>query len=162
MINNLTEAILNIGKTTKKHGDVAVKDVVYSRWDTRYSETLDDFHKDFIERRFPDKDIILRWHNMLVEYSKMDGAIFPLRDGHTNASDEKIKLRRGWLVRVDYNLDYVGKFSYTFTDNYFPAYIYKMALDGYCPTAKEFFDFMTKTKYPEDIDWLKGRNVKKN
>ncbi len=161
MLNNLDEAILNISKTrSNTHGDASKNNLLYSRWETRYAHTIDDFCNDFIFPRLPKPEWILKWHKMLLEYSKMDGAIFPIRDGHTDSKDaSKIKLRRGWLVRVDDHVDYAGKFSYVFTDNYFAAYIYKMALDEYCPTAKEFFEYMTTFKSPADIAWLNGRKV---
>lgn len=161
-INNLNEAILNIGKTRKnKYGDAKTNDIVYSRWDKYYSRTIGDFYEDFIKPRIPRPDVVLEWHRMLMKYCEMDGAIFPIRDGHTNAPDDKIKLRRGWLVRVDWDVPYDKRFSYTFTDNYFPAYIYKMALDGFCPTVDEFYEYMTDFQYPEDknIEWLSGKTA---
>ena len=124
-INNLNEAILNIGQIqNNQYGDANTNEILYSRWKHRYSQTIGDFNYDFIEPRLPKPEIILEWHKMLMEYCEMDKAIFPIRDGHTNAEDDKIKLRRGWLVRIDWDVDYDKKFSYTFTDNYFPAYIF--------------------------------------
>ena len=162
MLNNFDDAILNIGKSRDNtHGNDKTNDILYSRWDKRYSATLGDFYKDFIELRLPDVDIVRKWHELLIEYSQMDGAIFPIRDGHSdNKDNKKLKLRRGWLVRVDDHIDYERKFSYMFTDNHLAAYIYKMALDGYCPTITEFFDFMTKFKDPMDIKWVQGREIK--
>ncbi len=156
MLNNLDEAILNIGKTRKnQEGDPNKNDVLYSRWDKYYSQTIGDFYIDFIEPRLPDEKVVLAWHKMLIEYSQMDRAVFPIRDGNTSG-----KLRRGWLVKVDDHIEYKGKFAYVFTDNYFAAYIYKMALDGFCPSASEFFDFMTEFKDPSNIKWLQGREIK--
>ena len=161
MLYNLDEAILNIGKGRSNiHGDKKTNETIYSRWETRYSTTIEDFYKDFIQPRLPKPEIVRKWHQMLVDYSQMDGAIFPIRDGHTNADDDKIKLRRGWLVRVDDHLEYEKKFSYTFTDNYFAAYIYKMALDEYCPSVKEFFEYMTVFKDASDIGWLTTKKGK--
>ena len=46
----LLVAIINIGQTRKnKHGDAKRNDVLYSRWDKRYSKTLGDFY-DVIDR----------------------------------------------------------------------------------------------------------------
>ena len=42
-----------------------------------------------------------------MEYSEMPGAIFPIRDGYSHSeNDVELKLRRGWLVRIDNHLDY--------------------------------------------------------
>ena len=91
-INNLNEAILNIGQIqNNQYGDANTNEILYSRWKHRYSQTIGDFNYDFIEPRLPKPEIILEWHKMLMEYCEMDKAIFPIRDGHTNAEDDKIK-----------------------------------------------------------------------
>lgn len=160
-ISNLTEAILNISKGKQNvYGDAGKNSVLYSKWNNNGDTTIGDFYSNFVEPRLPDHDIMLEWHKVLIEYSQMDGAIFPIRDGHSDAEDDKLKLRRGWLVRVDHHIAYEKKFSYMFTDNHLAMYIYKMALDGYCPTTKEFFDFMTQFKDPTQIGWIRGRTIK--
>lgn len=161
-LNSLDEAILNISKTKEKdkYGDATQDDILYSRWKTRYAETIGAFYADFIKPRLPKLEVIREWNDMLIKYSKMPGAVFPIRGGYSN----KDEMRRGWLVRVN-----GGVFSYTFTDNYFPAYIYKMALDGFCPEPDEFYEYMTgksskdATKLDgfvkeKDISWLKTLN----
>ena len=153
---NLDEAILNISEKTEKnkYGDSTQNDILYSRWKTRYAETIGGFYADFIKPRLPKPEVIREWNDMLIKYSKMPGAVFPIRGGYSHNEDKsKEKLRRGWLVRVN-----GGVFSYTFTDNYFPAYIYKMALDGFCPTPETFFEFMTKFVEEKDISWLTTLN----
>jgi len=151
-INSLGEAILNTNKgISNKNGDAVLNKVLYSPWSERYSKTIDDFYNTFIEKRLPDKDVALAWHNMLIDYSNKPGAVFPIRSGNT-----KGKLRRGWLVRVH---KHDALFSYMFTDNDLAAYIYKIALDGYCPTSDEFYEYMTIFKAQEDIDWLKEKNT---
>ena len=160
-INNLDEAVLNISKGRYSGGENTSKiNILYSKWCSSCDTTIGDFYSNFVEPRLPDYDIMLEWHKVLIEYSQMDGAIFPIRDGHSDAEDDKLKLRRGWLVRVDHHIVYEKKFSYMFTDNHLAMYIYKMALDGYCPTTKEFFDFMTQFKDPTQIGWIRGRTIK--
>lgn len=155
-LTSFDDAIQNLSKgPTNQYGDDAKNDVLYSMWPKRHAATLGEFYTDFVEPRLPKPDVVLKWHNMLLAYSKMDGAIFPIRDGATSGM-----LRRGWLVRVDNHLSYKGKFSYMFTDNDLATYIYKLALDEYCPSAKEFFDFMTEFKDPANIGWVNGRKVK--
>jgi hypothetical protein len=147
MISSLTVAILNADKNSP---DINGK--IYAPWENRYSATMADFYTDFIVDRLPDPTVVKKWHDMLVEYSKMPGAIFPVRAGNTSK-----KLRRGWLVKVD------DGFSYMFSDNGFASYIYKMVLDGYCPLATEFYKFMTEFVRPDQIEWLEeiNKNPKK-
>ena len=166
-INNLDEAIINISKTRddNTYGVATQNDILYSRWKTRYAETIGEFYADFIKPRLPKPEVVLAWHKVLMNYSQRDRAVFPIRGGYSSDKDKnKEKLRRGWLVRVN-----DGIFSYTFTDNYFPAYIYKMALDGFCPQPDEFYEYMTgrssadpsklyETVEEENITWLKALN----
>ena len=166
--NNLDEAILNICTTIEnnEYGDSVQNEILYSRWKTRYAETIGGFYADFIKPRLPKKEVVLKWHKLLMDYSQREGAVFPIRGGYSHNEDKsKEKLRRGWLVRVN-----DGIFSYTFTDNYFPAYIYKMALDGFCPELDEFYEYMTgissdpsgheKGFEEKDITWLNGKSIK--
>ena len=138
MISSLTEAILNADKNSPDS-----KGVIYSPWKKRYSATIADFYNDFVEERLPDPAIVIEWHNLLVKYASREDAIFPIRAGNVSQ-----KLRRGWLVKAD------DGFSYMFTDNDLAAYIYKMALDGFCPDEDEFYKFMTEFLAPDKIEWL--------
>jgi hypothetical protein len=141
-INNLNEAILN---ADKNYPDPKGK--IYSPWENNFSETIGDFYTDFIEDRLPNPKVVVEWHDMLVDYSQRKEAIFPVRAGNNKKS-----LRRGWLVRVD------DGFSYMFADNGLASYIYKMALDGFCPKVDEFLEFMTKFVKVSDIAWLNKLN----
>lgn len=138
MFSSLTEAILNTEKNTPDS-----KGVIYLPWKKRYSATIADFYNDFVEERLPDPAIVIEWHNLLVKYASRKDAIFPIRSGNVSK-----KLRRGWLVKAD------DGFSYMFTDNDLAAYIYKMALDGFCPDEDEFYKFMTEFVAPDKIEWL--------
>lgn len=156
ILRNIDEAILNVGKGARnEYGDSQRNSVLFSSWTQRSAKSIDEFYRSFIKPRLPDTEIILKWHDMLLEYTKKDGVIFPIRDGATSGH-----LRRGWLVSVDDHLDYSGKFLYMFTDNDLATYIYKMALDGFCPTVEEFFAFMTEFVEPSQITWLQKKTGK--
>lgn len=162
---DLNAAILNIKESTENnYGNPETNKIIYSNWNSGNSNTLGDFYCDFIAPRLPNLEVILEWNEMLQEYFQRDKVVIPIRGGYSyNKDKSKQKLRRGWLVRVDEKIDYDKKFSYTFTDNYLPAYIYKMALDGFCPTVDEFYKFMTEFVKEDEIEWLKeiNRNSKK-
>ena len=147
---NIDEAILNttIGRGNK-YGNTVQNDILYKPWDKTYAKTMDIFYIDFIAPRLPDPDIVMQWHTVIKYYSNHPQVIFPVRAGNT-----KTRLRRGWLVNVN------KSFSYMFTDNDLAVYIYKMALDGFCPDKDEFVEYMTEFKSLADIGWLKSKKAK--
>ena len=156
MLKTLDDALLNVGSgASNQYGCTEKNAILYAEWSQRRNKTIGDFYSSFIKPRLPDTEVVLQWHKMLLEYTKKDGAVFPVRDGATSG-----RLRRGWLVSVDDHLDYSGKFLYMFTDNDLATYIYKMALDGFCPTVDEFFSFMTEFVEPSQIAWLQKKTVK--
>ena len=65
MMNNLTEAILNIEEsTTNIHGISAINKIVYSNWDHGHSSNLGEFYNNFIAPRLPDSKVVLEWNKM--------------------------------------------------------------------------------------------------
>lgn len=149
-ITNINEAILNtsIGRGNK-YGNAVQNDILYKPWTKTYAKTMDIFYVDFIAPRLPDPDVVMQWHSVIKYYANHPKVIFPIRAGNT-----KTRLRRGWLVNVN------KSFSYMFTDNDLAVYIYKMALDGFCPDKDEFVEYMTEFKSLADIGWLKSKKAK--
>lgn len=143
MINSLDEALLNTGKGKRnKEGN---KNHIYDSF-SGGDKTIKDFYDSFVSKRLPDLDVALRWHEMLEEYCDKEGAAFPIRTGNVSGS-----LRRGWLTKTDQD------FSYFYTDNDLALYIYKMALDGYCPTIDEFYKAMVTFVKVSDIKWITSK-----
>lgn len=128
---NLTieEFLPNITSAQKnKWENSFIKEKFYEEFETPgYCETIKEYWESFTEPRLPDKDVVLAWHKMLMEYCKMPGAFFAIRDGSSAG-----KRRRGWLTKT--NDDY----SYFFADNDFACIIFKMVLQGYCPDLNDF------------------------
>lgn len=88
-----------------------------------------------------DKSIVLQWHNLLMDYVKMDHTMLAIR-GYNSFSPNKYDcLRRGFLTQAK-------NFLYFHTDNYFAAYFLKMCMDGYVPELSEFYDLMTTRQFP--------------
>lgn len=110
--------------------------------------TIKEYWETFTEPRLPDKDVVLAWHKMLMEYCKMPGAIFAIRAGSSTG-----KLRRGWLTKTD------DDYSYFFADNDFACIIFKMVLQGYCPDLNDFYKSMTEFKYVNEITWCKNSRI---
>ncbi len=113
-----------------------------------YAMDIQTFWTNFIEPRLPNIEIVEKWNNLLQEYSDVSNAVFPIRafynwdkDFVENEKDDE--LRRGFYTKF-----LNENFSYFFTDNYFVAYIEKMALDNFCPTLNEFKEMMISRKFP--------------
>ena len=68
---------------------------------TGFSETAEDFWKDFILLRLPKKEIALQWHKVLMEYVNRPNATFALRFYNTATKDQYSNLRRGFLTKTD-------------------------------------------------------------
>ena len=99
------------------------------------AKNFDELWKNVIEDSLPDKDVVLRWHKLLMDYVRQENSVFTLR---ACASGEQP--RRGCLNQVFVN----GKKTFgTFCiDNGIPTYIYTMAKDKFVPSLAEFNEMM--------------------
>ena len=106
------------------------------------AETIKEFWDTFIEPHLPKAEIVLQWHNLLMEYIDCPNAMFAIR-GYNNAPKDKYDdLRRGFLTRT--SKDY----SFFYTDNFHAAYYLKMALDGYVPSVDELLVAYNNREFP--------------
>lgn len=146
---NLDEAILNtsIG-FSNEHGDPIRNKTLYSRWEIRHCDTIKEFYEKFIEPRLPSIDICLKWNELLKWYLEQPNIIYFYRGGNNSG-----KCRRGWLCEQG-NTSNNEAIRYIYDDNDLACYIYKMALDEFCPSKEEFYDFMTSFKSANQIGWL--------
>jgi len=104
--------------------------------------TAEEFWDSFIVHNLPEKDVVLKWHRVLMEYVKRPDAMFAIRGYNTAAKDNYDSLRRGFLTRTNKG------YSFFYTDNFHAAYYLKMALDGYVPTVDEMIDAYNSRKFP--------------
>ncbi len=110
--------------------------------------TVEEFWDTFIVERLPKKEIVLKWHKVLMEYVKCPNATFAIRgyastgkkdkSGNTNYDGQ----RRGFLTRT--NQDY----SFFYADNFHLSYYLKMMLDEYVPTVDELVDTYNARRFP--------------
>ena len=106
------------------------------------AKDFDELWKKVIEPNLPEKDVVIKWHNLLMKYIKQDNAVFILRKYGSGKQP-----RRGFLNKVFV----CGKESFEtfYTDNSVPFYFYSMAKDGFVPTLEEFNDAMiTNRTFP--------------
>ena len=63
--------------------------------------TVEEFWDSFIVPHLPPKDVVLKWHGVLMEYVNRPDAMFAIRGYNTAAKDNYDSLRRGFLTRTN-------------------------------------------------------------
>ena len=106
------------------------------------SKTVGDLWNDVIFNLLPDKDVVLRWHKVLMEYVERPDAMFAIRGYNTEPAERYGRLRRGFLTST--NRDY----SFFYTDNFHATYFLKMAMDGFVPTVNELLEAYNSRRFP--------------
>ena len=115
------------------------------------ANSVDEFFETFVLPKLPKPEVIKKWHTLLMEYvSDLNNLSCAVRYGNSGSNSASKsgetgykKLRRGWLTK---NID--DNFEYFYADNYLTSFIYKMAIDGYCPTLQSFKDTFLTHKFP--------------
>ena len=117
------------------------------------AKDFDELWKKVIEPNLPDKDSVIGWHNLLMQYIQQDNAVFTLRCYPD---------RRGFLNKVFvHNKE---SFETFYTDNSVPFYFYSMAKDGFVPNIAEFNDAMINNRmfpcsyFPSKGVYPQGKN----
>lgn len=105
--------------------------------------TLAEIWNKRISPLMPAKEIVLKWHSVLMEYVEKPDAMFAIRGFNSarNSNDYHV-LRRGFLTRT--NNDY----SFFYTDNFHAAYYLKLAMDGIVPSVDELLRTYNKRQFP--------------
>ena len=105
------------------------------------AHSIEELWEKLIKKYLPQPDVVLAWHDLLIKYIKSSHPTYAI-GGFNSFSPEKYSaLRRGFLSNA-------GEFSFFYTDNFFAAYIQKMALDGYVPTLNEFIAAFKNREFP--------------
>lgn len=104
--------------------------------------TIENLWNDLIKKYLPDKETVIKWHDLLMEYIKLDKAVFAIRAFNSEKPEKYGDLRRGFLTQT--SKDYL----FFYTDNYFSAYFYKMAMDKFVPEFEEFCSLLYERKFP--------------
>lgn len=106
-----------------------------------HADTIKDFWNQFILPRLPDRDFVIAWHKLLLDYVHRDGAVYAIRA--FNDKDPQI-IRRGFYTKVNN-----GDYSFFYTDNSFAHFFAKIMVDKDClPTTDELYDFFVQRKIP--------------
>lgn len=128
-------------------------------------DTIENFFNNFVKPRLPKEDIVKQWHNVLMEYTKKENwpelsccIRFGNSGGKKKSSEGEtgyFKLRRGWVTK-----NTTDNFEYFFADNAFPAFIYKMALDKFCPVnADELRSVFHQHKFPYGFGFMIDKSI---
>lgn len=118
-----------------------------SKIETGSARTIGDFWSKFIEPNLLPEKVVSEWWKLLKRYVDDKGIVLAIRAfrGRNKSAREKIKddeLRGGFYTITG------STYNYFYTDNYFTAYFYKMAMDGFCPTYSEFKKMLVSRKFP--------------
>lgn len=108
-------------------------------------KTIDAFWTSFIEPALPEKDVVVKWFELLNDYVNQDDAVFALRcygNWESYQAKDDYTLRRGFYNLTDKD------YSFFYTDNFFAAYFAKMAVDNFVPTLSEFKTLMQSREFP--------------
>lgn len=114
------------------------------------SKTIEEFWNTFISCKLPKKDIVLKWHEVLLKYVTQPDAMFVIRGYNTASKDAYDTLRRGFLSKTS------AGYSFFYTDNFHAAYFLKMALDGYVPTVEEMINAYNSRRFPARFGPITG------
>jgi hypothetical protein len=116
--------------------------------ETQFSPCTEGFYKTIkhvydklIEPHLPNKDIVLNWHKLLLEYSNDKDAVFFLRKYSACKINGAWATRRGMLTSYK-NGSYVG------IDNFFSQILFALAHIGYVPQYSDFKSSMIYRKLP--------------
>jgi hypothetical protein len=106
------------------------------------STSIEDFYEKVVLINSPQKEIVEKWHKLLIQYVNDNDAIFFVRRYASAPKKDWTKIRRGFLTEYDCGLKYV------FCDNYFAHYFFMMAMKEIVPSYKEFKSLILKRELP--------------
>jgi hypothetical protein len=106
------------------------------------TNSVEEFYKNVILINSPDKDIVEKWHQLLMEYVNDREAVFFIRRYASDSNNDWTMIRRGFLTEYDSGLKYV------FCDNYFAHYFFMMAMQGIVPSYNDFKSIILNRKLP--------------
>lgn len=116
---------------------------------SKTSLKISDFFNDCIKGTLLNKEYVLAWRNMLMEYVDLPDAIFWVRYYESGSRDKitnRFNTRRACLTRFN------DGFSYVFVSNYDVHEIFNMISKGVVPNAKEFLSLMKSYSFPLHYD----------
>lgn len=112
------------------------------------AKSVQEFWNTLVIPYLPKRDVVLAWHELLMEFIKTDHPTFAIRGYNSFRPENYVDLRRGFLTDTQ-------DFSFFYTDNFFAFYIQKMCLDGFVPTVEELVSAFNNRQFPSRF----GRNT---
>lgn len=112
------------------------------------AKSIQEFWNTLVIPYLPKRDVVLAWHELLMEFIKTDHPTFAIRGYNSFRPENYVDLRRGFLTDTQ-------DFSFFYTDNFFAFYIQKMCLDGFVPTVEELVSAFNNRQFPSRF----GRNT---
>ena len=116
------------------------------------AKTFDELYKNCIAQHINNRDNVIAWHKMLLEYVKLPGAVFWVRRYESSSKTDKLSHGSHWVNRRACKTEYPDGFSYVFVSNFDAHEIFNMVRLGVVPDAKEFLRLMQNHQYPMHYD----------
>lgn len=107
------------------------------------AKDLNELWEKVIEPNLPNKAAVIQWHKILMAYVKQDDATLSLR-AYGGPSGNSSALRRGFLNKVFVNAE--ESFETFFVDNFFTAFFFSMAKDGFAPKDLDELNKLMKSR----------------
>lgn len=104
--------------------------------------TIKDFWNTFVEPKLIPVEVTQKWCGLLYRYIDDANVIYAIRKFSDRGKNGDEDLRRGFYTQT--NMDY----GFFYTDNYFSAYFFKMAFDGFVPNYEEFKNSFVLRNFP--------------
>ena len=103
------------------------------------AKNIEEFYNTLVAPMFQNREFLISWHKLLVEYISTKTPTFFIRKHGSAAKDKYHTLRRGF-TSIDRN-----SIEYVFCDNTLCMTFVSMRLAGLCPSIEDF-DFFIKSR----------------
>lgn len=100
------------------------------------AQNIEQFYDIIVAPMFENRDFLISWHNLLVEYVNMTTPTFFIRKHGSAARGNYHTLRRGF-TSIDKN-----SIEYVFCDNTLCMTFVSMRIASFCPNLKDFDSFL--------------------
>lgn len=116
------------------------------------ARTFGELYKNCIAQHTNSRDSVIAWHEMLLEYVDLPGAVFWVRRYESSSIKDKVAHGGRWVNRRACKTEHPDGFSYVFVSNFDAHEIFNMVRLGVVPDAKEFLQLMQNHRYPLHYD----------
>lgn len=116
------------------------------------AKKFSELYEDCIGQHILNRDNVIAWHKMLLEYVTLEDAVFWVRRYESSSEKEKKSHNNRWVNRRACKTEYPDGFSYVFVSNFDAHEIFNMVRLGVVPNVTEFLELMKNHQFPMHYD----------